>query len=384
VWLLRFTHPYPSAQMRRPARAFSAPRTRHSSVAASRRRGPSPQNKANQTHPQTALSRENRGFSPAAAPSLLPNEAIASLSSSSRSYNHPVPGEFDFIDWIRSQQSRSELVQIPAGDDLAVLKWPADDLLIVGADQVLDGVHFDSAVHIPRAIGRKAMNRNLSDCAAMACLPAAAIATVALPRGSDLEYAKELYLGLKEAGDAFGVQIVGGETGSWPQKLALSVTILGRSAGVQPVTRSGARPDDQIYVTGALGGSILGRHMTFIPRVQLARELVRACKVTAMIDLSDGLSRDLGQICKASGVGAVVEAIRIPIHDDVMKLPADGRWPLDHALSDGEDYELLFTSPRCEHPAAIRIGTIVEGRHMALQGPSGAVRLEPKGWEHQL
>ena len=92
-----------------------------------------------------------------------------------------MPAEFDFISWIRSQQRTSELVQLAAGDDLAILKWNANDLLLVGADQVLDGVHFDSKIHSPRMIGKKAMNRNLSDCAAMACLPAAAVATVALP-----------------------------------------------------------------------------------------------------------------------------------------------------------------------------------------------------------
>src|SRR4051812_6473618 len=132
-----------------------------------------------------------------------------------------MPGEFDFIVWIRAQQQSSDLVQVPAGDDLAVLKWPANDLVIVGADQVLDGVHFDSASHSPRAIGRKAMNRNLSDCAAMACLPTAAIVTVALPRAADLEFAKELYLGMQEAGDRFDCPIVGGDTGSWDEKLAV-------------------------------------------------------------------------------------------------------------------------------------------------------------------
>src|SRR5205823_2322677 len=109
-------------------------------------------------------------------------------------------GEFDFIEWVRQQQGASDLVRLPAGGDLAALNWPAGELLLVGVDQVLDGVHFDSAVHSPRAIGRKAMNRNLSDCAAMACLPAAAVVSVALPRGASLEYAKELYLGLREAG----------------------------------------------------------------------------------------------------------------------------------------------------------------------------------------
>src|ERR1044071_7636445 len=115
----------------------------------------------------------------------------------------PSAREFDFIDWIRSQQSCSSGVLVPAGDDLAVLHWNGGDLLLIGVDQVLDGVHFDSAVHSPRAIGRKVMNRNLSDCAAMACLPAAAVATVAFHQGTSLDYAKELYLGLREAADLF-------------------------------------------------------------------------------------------------------------------------------------------------------------------------------------
>src|SRR6202007_2074969 len=117
-----------------------------------------------------------------------------------------MPGEFDFIEWIRSQQTPSELVRLGIGDDLAVLNWPKDDLLLVGVDQVLDGVHFDSKIHSPRVIGRKVMNTTLSDGAAMACLPAAAVATVALPKGVGAEYAKELFLGMKEAGDVFGCE----------------------------------------------------------------------------------------------------------------------------------------------------------------------------------
>src|SRR2546421_2455210 len=179
-----------------------------------------------------------------------------------------MPAEFDFIGWVRSQQRADALVRLPAGDDLAVLSWPEGDLLLVGVDQVLDGVHFDSSIHPPRLIGRKVMNRNLSDCAAMACQPAAAVTAVALPAGAGLDYARELYLGLRDAADPFDCAIIGGDTASWPGKLALTVTILGRSAGVTPVTRKGARPGDAIYVTGPLGGSILGRHMTFTPRVK--------------------------------------------------------------------------------------------------------------------
>src|SRR5947199_9920699 len=108
-----------------------------------------------------------------------------------------MPGEFDFINWIRSQQKPTKIVTHPAGDDLAILDWPEEELLLVGVDQVLDGVHFDSTKHSPRAIGRKVMNRNLSDCAAMACLPAGAVATVALPRGTGCGYAERLYPGLR-------------------------------------------------------------------------------------------------------------------------------------------------------------------------------------------
>src|SRR4051794_41488820 len=147
-----------------------------------------------------------------------------------------MPGEFDFIDWVRSQQVRPDLVPVPAGDDLAVLRWPAGDLLLVGVDQVLDGVHFDSTVHPPRAIGRKVMNRNLSDCAAMACLPAAAVTTVALPTGIGVEYAKELYLGLREAADAFDCAIVGGDTASWGGRRLVAGPVPRPPAGLQPVT----------------------------------------------------------------------------------------------------------------------------------------------------
>ena len=297
-----------------------------------------------------------------------------------------MPGEFDFIDWLRAQHRPSDLVAVPQGDDLAVLNWPADELLLVGVDQVLDGVHFDSAIHPPRAIGRKVMNRNLSDCAAMACLPAAAVVAAALPASAGLDYAKELYLGIREAGEKYGCVIVGGDTGSWPGKLALSVTILGRSAGIQPVTRKGAKAGDGIYVTGPLGGSILGRHMTFEPRVQLARELAQSGQVTAMIDLSDGLSRDLGHICQQSGVGALVDAALIPLHQDAMELSRrDSREVLEHALHDGEDYELLFTASHDPKlPGIVRVGTIVQEPGLWLIRNGQREPLSPRGWQHSL
>lgn len=294
-------------------------------------------------------------------------------------------GEFDFIEWVRSQQRASERVPVPPGDDLAVLQWAGDDLLLVGADQVLDGVHFDSAIHSPREIGRKAMNRNLSDCAAMACLPAGAVATAALPRSAGLDYAKAIHLGMREAADAFDCPIVGGDTASWDGRLALSVTILGKSAGIKPILRSGAKPGDGIFVTGPLGGSIRGRHMTFEPRIAVARHLASLGNVTAMIDLSDGLSRDLGHVCRASGVGAVVEGWLVPVHADGIEMGGDGRTPLEHALHDGEDYELLFTGPLEAYAGATRVGTITPEAGVWLQkSHSTREPLKSAGWEHRL
>lgn len=294
--------------------------------------------------------------------------------------------EFDFIDWLKRQTAGDPRIVVPLGDDLAAMKWESADLLLVGVDQVLDGVHFDAAMHSPREIGRKVMNRNLSDCAAMACLAAAAVATVALPRGSGEEYAKNLYLGLRDAADPFNCPVLGGDTASWPGKLAVTVTILGRSAGVTPITRRGAKTGDGIYVSGPLGGSILGRHMVFKPRVNLSRELAATGRVTAMTDISDGLSRDLPNITRASGVSAVIEAARVPIHDDARELSSRSRKrPIDHALHDGEDFELLFTASGPEPLQGMtRIGRIVEGSDVTIEEDGMVYPLTPTGWEHAL
>lgn len=288
--------------------------------------------------------------------------------------------EFDLIRWIRSQQQPDAHVILPASDDLAILRFDPADLILIGVDQVLDGVHFDLQSHAPFDIGKKAMNRNLSDCAAMACLPASAVVAWALPRKVNPEIVKQIYRGMKSAGDAFHCPIVGGDTASWDQKLVISVTILGRSAGITPIRRSGARVGDAIYVTGPLGGSILGRHLTFTPRLSQARELASQHPISAMIDLSDGLSRDLAHICTESGVGAVLQANQIPIHPDARQLSGD---PLAHALDDGEDYELCFTAPEGIN-RAIRIGTIIEQPGMWIDTPSERKCLTPGGFEHQI
>ncbi|MBC7817844.1 MAG: thiamine-monophosphate kinase, partial [Planctomycetaceae bacterium] len=234
-------------------------------------------------------------------------------------------GEFELIDWIRTQQHPNDFVELPAGDDLAVLNWNAKDLLLVGVDQVLDGRHFESAKHSPGEIGKKVVNRNLSDCAAMGCLPAAIVVGMTLPIGVGLEYGKALYMGMKAAADPYYCAIVGGDTASWDGKLVVSVTILGRSAGVKPITRGGAEVGDGIYVTGPLGGSILGRHMTFSAKLAWGRQLGTyrptglPC-IKAMIDISDGLSRDLLHLLAPSPthpqLGATLEAATLALAAD--------------------------------------------------------------------
>ena len=298
--------------------------------------------------------------------------------------------EFDFIHWIKSRQKQSKITSIGIGDDLADIHWPAKQLLLTGADQVLDTVHFDSTIHSPKDIGAKAMNRNLSDCAAMGCLPVAATVTFAIPRGMDNQFLKDIYRGIQAAGEKFDCQIVGGDTGSWDGKLAISVAIIGRCDG-QPVQRNGARPGDRIYVTGPLGGSILGRHLKFKPRVELGTKL-RLAGVTSMIDLSDGLSRDLGHLCKQSDVGALIAGNDIPIHRDAIKLSQqqeDDRSPLHHALHDGEDYELLYTVSSPKMPNGKRwpgkyIGDTMGCRDILLSLDGEISSLKPEGWEHTL
>lgn len=299
--------------------------------------------------------------------------------------------EFDFIDWIRSQ-SRFDTAAVPVGpgDDMAVVACGGRPVLLT-TDQVLDGVHFVLARDGARAAGRKAMARNLSDVAAMAAVPVAAVAAVALPRGFAREQAEAIYLGLREAGDAFGCPLVGGDVASWDAPLAITAAILARPGVTPPVLRRGARPGDAICVTGAFGGAWrTDRHLTFTPRIAEALILTERYRPHAMIDVSDGLAADLGHICRASGVGAEVVAELVPVHADAAGQPD----PLAAALGDGEDYELLFTLPPdradpllAAQPLPVRtsrIGTIVAAGGLTLLRADGRREgLRPMGWEHR-
>lgn len=303
--------------------------------------------------------------------------------------------ESEFIEWIRSQSNFDPAaVPIGPGDDSALVHCGGDDLLIT-MDQVLDGVHFVLAEHGPALVGRKAMARNLSDVAAMAALPLAATSSVALPKGFSQADARKLYQGMRDLGQEFSCPIVGGDVGVWGGPLAVSVTVVARPAGIRPIIRGGAKVGDAICVTGAFGGSLRSRrHLRFVPRIPEARKLASRCTIHAMIDVSDGLARDLEHICQASKVGADLLTDAIPIHADA-KAPNLAIPPLEAALKDGEDYELLFAVPADQVDNLIqtqplgavkvsRIGTIVEGNAMTLVMADGKrEKLDTRGWEHE-
>ena len=307
-------------------------------------------------------------------------------------------GEFAYIDWIRSQLGRDDdRVSIGPGDDMAEVRVPGPAgtsaaRVLVGTDTVLDGVHFRTPGDALDDVGWKAVAVNLSDVAAMAAEPLAAVGTVALPKTFSMADARALFEGMKRCADAFRCSWVGGDVTAWDQPLAITVTVL--AAAAEPVRRSGARPGELVCATGALGGSLLGRHLTFTPRVAEARQLAAAVRLGAMIDLSDGLSSDVGHLCDESGVGVVIEAWRVPVSDAARQAAdADGRSALDHALNDGEDFELLFTVDEAdaEHLARLELGVAVsvigrttepEHGRTLVNGRGEMIPLEPEGFEH--
>jgi thiamine-monophosphate kinase len=302
-------------------------------------------------------------------------------------------GEFAFIDWVRSRTAAGAGVLIGPGDDTAALQLSPHVPCLITTDMLLEGSCFVLADAGPRQVGRKAMAVNLSDIAAMAGRPVAAVVSVGLPRANGRALAEEIYLGMREMADAFDTHIVGGDTNSWPGPLVISVTILGEATPKGPVRRSGARPGDWLLVTGPLGGSILGKHLTFTPRVQEALALHNQSSLHAMIDISDGLAADLNHICAESQCGAVLRAEAIPISAAAQELH-DAQTPLQHALADGEDFELLLAlaAEDAQHLLATQplhgvtlahIGECVDNGLWLEENGQRRI-LEPAGYVHAL
>jgi thiamine-monophosphate kinase len=304
----------------------------------------------------------------------------------------PPVGEFGLIAWVRSRVAKGAATVVGIGDDCAVLRPPAGADLLVTTDMLMDGRHFRLAEHGAEAVGAKALGVNLSDIAAMAGAPFAAVAAVALPRAAASAVAQRLVAGMRPLADRFGVDLVGGDTNAWDGPLVVSITVLGTAPATGAVLRSGARPGDAIAVTGPLGGSLLGRHLRPEPRIHEAQALASAVRLHALIDISDGLASDLGHVLDESGgVGAVLDADEVPVHADALLLSRqDGRPPLDHALNDGEDFELCvvladveFARAKAAVPQLRRVGTVVAESGLWLRTGDGTLSpLERRGFDH--
>jgi len=227
-------------------------------------------------------------------------------------------------------------VVVGPGDDCAAVRIPGStDLLLLKTDCVVENVHFSNTL-AGASVGRKAICRALSDIAAMGGIPSHAMVTIFSPPEVPLAYWKSVYRGLIGAAQKYQVPVVGGETSSAPIR-AISVSLTGRVHARRMVRRSGGRAGDLLYVTGRLGGSIRRKHWAFEPRLTEGRWLAEHGFARAMMDLSDGLAKDLPRLAAASDTGFQITPDAIPRAKGIS---------YDAAVSDGEDYELLFAVPK--------------------------------------
>jgi thiamine-monophosphate kinase len=307
------------------------------------------------------------------------------------------------ISRIRSRATRRKWIVAGIGDDCAILQIPAGHQALVTTDFSLEGIHFRREWHPPEVVGHRCLARGLSDIAAMGGTPFAAFLSLALPQNLRQPWVDRFIKGLLRLADRFNVTLAGGDTAQSPGGILADMVVIGSVPKGKAIRRSGARPGDRIYVTSALGGaaaalkSLFGgkklrqadfpRHFHPVPRIEVGRFLLEKGLASSMIDLSDGLSTDLGHICEESGVGAEIQAPAIPCAS--VGKPAR-EVDLQFALHGGDDYELLLTAPRSKRiPPRIadvditQIGHVTRHKHVILMNDQGVgFELRPQGWEH--
>jgi thiamine-monophosphate kinase len=321
-----------------------------------------------------------------------------------------VKKEFEFIDYLRSQITNKPANLVTGiGDDAAIFTTPNNYQNLISTDLLIEDTHFKLEYTPANLLGHKALAVNLSDIAAMGGEAKYFLLSIARPRTLSNEFLIDLLSGMFELAKKYKVSLIGGDTSASPNKLFLNLTILGESLINKAVMRNGAKPGDEIYISGKLGGAALGlellqkgKHLDDNnlseteksallaqlkpePRLGLASQLVKNQLITAMIDISDGLSSDLGHICKESRVGAIIDSALLPLFDGAT---------MDQALNGGEDYELLFTVPT-EKAYQVKelitlfpnlpidkIGMITSDLTRWLITQNGQTLLESRGYDH--
>jgi thiamine-monophosphate kinase len=328
----------------------------------------------------------------------------------------PPHGEFGLIAALAEQFGAPPVeVRLGIGDDCAALAWPDGHCLLWTMDTLVEEVHFTFAYLTPRQLGAKSLAVNLSDIAAMGGEPRYALLSLGWPKDRPLSEALEFGRGLAEAARHYGVKVIGGDTVASPPGVVITVTVLGKVPEGEMLRRAGARPHDLIFVTGPLGEAAAGllilqrglaleqevaapliqAHVNPRPQLAAGRLLAGSRLATALIDLSDGVASDLWHICRASGVGADLEARRLPVPPGVAAVARQLHLaPLDLALKGGEDYQLLFTSPPDREAslyqafsqaglgAPVRLGEIVAGAEVRLISADGDKIISGTGYNH--
>ena len=309
--------------------------------------------------------------------------------------------EHSFIAWVKQRASRLPKVKLGIGDDCALIGDDTIDTsqsdLVVTTDSLCDGTHFILAECGAHAAGRKLMAVNLSDLASMAATPMSIFLSLCLPRTyegntNSGDLAAGVFEGVYELAARYKVAISGGDTNVWDGPLCIHLTALGQVSKGKSFLRSGASPGDTIVVTGKLGGSLLGKHLTFEPRLAVARKLSDLGVVSAATDISDGLGIDLLNVTVASKCGAEVQLDLIPISESAVERSlTSGKTALDHAIGDGEDFELLLAVPEEQLPKLpdeidgvplTRIGKFVTRTGLWSRSKRGVQQLAPKGYVH--
>jgi thiamine-monophosphate kinase len=322
-------------------------------------------------------------------------------------------GEFGLIERIRrSFAKRSIHAPVSIGDDAAALLLSPGTMLLATTDMLIEGVHFDLATADYFSLGWKSAAVNLSDIAAMGGAPRFCLAALALPNGTTVEEVREFYRGFMRPARKHGVLLVGGDTCRSKHGLVVTITVLGEAKRPQVITRAGARPGDLVFVTGTLGdsgaglellkrktgagrrssgaGTLIERHLRPVPRIAWGRKLAESGCVSSMIDVSDGLSSDLGHLCEESAVGAEILEERLPLSAALRKVTGLRHSAAWYALSGGEDYELLFTVRPDKRKKllslripATEIGRITRAKERTLILPGGTkAPLVPSGYDH--